>query len=129
MNKTETTESTVTLTNGQKKSLRGQGHHLEPVVYVGKEGFSAALVKSTEAALKAHELIKIKLGQNCPVARNEAGDRLAQSTGAALVQVIGRMILLFRPNPDLPQGKRIVLEPPDGARRNSGFSRGKASQT
>lgn len=109
MNETETTASTGTLTNGQKKALRGLGHHLEPVVYVGKEGFSPALLKSMEAALKAHELMKIKLGQNCPVERNEAGNQLAQLTGAALVQVIGRMILLFRPNPDLPPGKRITV--------------------
>lgn len=109
MHTTETTESTTTLTNPQKKTLRGLGHHLEPVVYAGKEGFSPALLKSLEAALKAHELVKIKLGQNCPAARNEAGDQLAQLTGAALVQVIGRMILLFRPNPDLPQGKKIII--------------------
>lgn len=109
MNETDTTASTVTLTNEQKKALRGLGHHLEPVVYVGKEGFSPALLKSMEASLMAHELIKIKLGQNCPVERNEAGNQLAQLTGATLVQVIGRMILLFRPNPDLPQGKRITV--------------------
>ena len=85
------------------------GHHLEPIVYVGKEGFSSALLKSTEAVLKAHELIKIKLGQNCPVERNEAGEKLARLTGATLVQVIGRMILLYRANPDLPQEKRIAV--------------------
>jgi RNA-binding protein len=85
------------------------GHHLEPVVYVGKEGFSPALLKSTENALKAHELIKIKLGQNCPVERNEAGSELARLTGAILVQLIGRMILLYRPNPDLPEGKRLTV--------------------
>ena len=60
-----------------------------------------------EAALQAHELIKIKLGQNCPIERNKAGEELTKSTGAALVQIIGRMILLYRPNPDLPEGKRI----------------------
>lgn len=109
MNETEHTESIIELTSGQKKSLRGLGHHLEPVVYVGKEGFSPALLKSMEAALKAHELIKIKLGQNCPVERNAAGPELAKVTGSTLVQVIGRMILLFRPNPDLPPGKRITM--------------------
>jgi len=102
-------ETIITLNNEQKKSLRGMGHHLEPVVYVGKEGFSPALLKSTENALKAHELIKIKLGQTCPVERNVAGSELALLTGAVLVQLIGRMILLYRPNPDLPEGKRLTV--------------------
>lgn len=69
----EPIELVVELTSGQKKALRGMGHHLEPVVYVGKEGLSPTLLKSTQAALQAHELIKIKLGQNCPIERNRAG--------------------------------------------------------
>ena len=105
----QSTETLIVLNNGQKKALRGMGHHLEAVVYVGKEGFSPALLKSTENALKAHELIKIKLGQNCPVERNEAGGELARLTGAVLVQLIGRMLLLYRQNPDLPEGKRLTV--------------------
>lgn len=97
------------LTSGQKKMLRGLGHHLEPVVYVGKEGVSPALLASLEAALKAHELIKVKIGQNCPLERNAASEELTRTTGAVLVQIIGRMILLYRPNIDLPQEKRLSL--------------------
>lgn len=109
------TEPTIELTGGQKKALRSMGHHLEPVVYTGKEGLSPALLKSLEAALTAHELIKIKIGQNCPLERNQAGQELARITGAALVQIIGRMVLLYRPNPDLPEAKRVHLPSP---RRN-----------
>jgi RNA-binding protein len=105
----EPIESTVELTSGQKKILRGMGHHLEPVVFVGKEGLSPALLKSLAAALNAHELIKLKLGQNCPISRDRAGEELVTETGAALVQIIGRMILLYRPNPDLPTDKRITF--------------------
>ena len=103
-------ETTATkLSSSTLKTLRGMGHHLEPVVYVGKEGLSPALLKSTNASLQAHELIKIKLGQNCPLERNEAGKELARLTEAVLVQVIGRMILLYRPNPDLPEGKKVAV--------------------
>jgi RNA-binding protein len=97
------------LSTKQKQVLRGLAHHREPVVYAGKEGLSAPLLKSLEAALKAHELIKIKLGQNCPLDRNAAAQELTQTSGAALVQIIGRMIVLYRPNPDLPATKQIVL--------------------
>ena len=104
----ESTEPAIVLNSGQKKSLRGKGHHLDPIVFVGKEGLSPALLKSTETALKTHELIKIKLGQNCPLERNEAARELAQCTKATLVQVIGRIVLLYRPNPDLPIEKRTL---------------------
>ncbi len=103
---------TIVLTSGQKKALRSRGHHLEPAVYVGKEGLTPALITALEAALKAHELIKIKIGQNCPLERNTAGQELARRTDAALVQVIGRMTLLYRPNPDLPETKRVQFPVP-----------------
>ena len=104
----ESTEPAIELSGEQKKALRGKGHHLEPIVYVGKEGLSSALLKSTETALKTHELIKIKLGQNCPLDRHKAAEELARLTAATLVQVIGRIILLYRTNPDLPEEKRAL---------------------
>lgn len=109
MNDTGSNEDSSPLTASQKKNLRSLGHHLQPLVYVGKEGLTVPLQKSVLAALKAHELIKVKLGQNCPVERNQAGEQLAGLCGASLVQVIGRMVVLYRPNPDLPAAKRIVL--------------------
>ncbi len=96
------------LTSEQKKTLRAQGHHLKPVVYLGKEGLTPTLIKSAEAALLAHELIKIKVGQNCPIDRTEAGSQLGLLTGATVIQVIGRMTLLYRPNPDLAEVRRVL---------------------
>jgi len=107
MSTSEKTTPKPELTSSQKKRLRSLGHHLEPKVYVGKEGLSKPLLQSVEANLKANELIKIKLGQNCPLERGEAGEQLAQLNKAALVQVIGRMVLLYRPNPDLSSAKRV----------------------
>lgn len=98
-----------TLNVKQRKSLRGLGHHLEPIVYVGKEGISASLIQAANNALLAHELIKIKLGQNCPLPKKEAAEALAEVTEADLVQLIGKMVLLFRPNPELPQQKKIQI--------------------
>ncbi len=98
-----------TLTVRQRKSLRGLGHHLEPIVYVGKEGISATLIQAAESALKVHELIKIKLGQNCPLPKKEAAEALAEATGADLVQLIGKTVLLFLPNPELPKDKKIKI--------------------
>jgi len=105
----EQSNEAVNLTSREKKGLRSMGHHLEPMVYAGKEGMSPALLDSLRTALKAHELIKVKIGQNYPVERNQAGQELAQKTGAAVVQIIGRVLLLYRPNPDLPEVRRIPL--------------------
>ncbi len=102
----EAKESIPSLTNEEKKALRGFAHQLEPIVYVGKEGFSPALLNSLEAAFKVHELIKVKIGQNCPVERNEAGAELAARSGAVLVQLIGRIVLLYRPQPPKPEVKK-----------------------
>ena len=103
------TELPFKLTNGQKKALRSMAHHIQPVVYAGKEGLSPSMVQSLKAALKAHELIKVKIGQNCPLDREMAAQELVKITGAALVQIIGRMIVLYQANPDLPATKQISL--------------------
>ena len=97
--------------NGKaKKQLRGIGHHLQPVVYIGKEGITDSVVQATAQALHAHELIKIKLGQNCPLDKHSAAEAIAGQARAALVQLLGKTILLYLPNPDLPEKKRIMLK-------------------
>lgn len=97
------------LTGRQKKFLRGLGHHLEHSVIVGREGLSENLIRSCADGLQAHELIKIRLGQNCPVPKDEAAQQLAARSGAHLVQLIGKTVLLYRQNPDLPADTAIHL--------------------
>ena len=106
---TQDTGTPLALSGAQKKRLRAHGHHLHPVIQIGKEGISQSLVASTLAALTSHELIKVKLGQNAPLERQEAATELARLSTAALVQQIGKVFLLYRPNPDLPADKRIQL--------------------
>jgi RNA-binding protein len=93
----------------QKKYLRALGHHLDQSVLVGKDGLSDNVLQSCDDNLQAHELIKVKLGQNCPLGKKEAAEMVAGQTGSHLVQLIGRTIILYRPNPDLPPDKAIRL--------------------
>ena len=102
-------EHPTALNGRQKRFLRALGHHLEPVVFVGREGITPPVVTSTGKALTARELIKVKLGKNCPVTKQEAARLLSEHTRATLVQLIGRMVLLYRPNRDLSPAKRIHL--------------------
>jgi RNA-binding protein len=83
--------------------LRGLGHHLNPVVQIGKEGITDAVVTATREALTAHELIKVKVGSESPVDRKDAGPELAERTGATLAQVLGRTLLLYKRHPSKPK--------------------------
>ncbi len=97
------------LTGKQKKYLRGLGHHMVHSVIVGREGMTDNLIKSCDDAILAHELIKVKLGQNCPLEKREAARQLAEKTEAFLVQLIGKTILLYKPNPNRNRDEKIQL--------------------
>jgi RNA-binding protein len=107
--KKEKKKPQIKLNGRQKKYLRGLGHHVDPTVYVGKEGLTANVNQSVLDALRTRELIKVKLGQNCEVPKKEAAELLAEASGAALVQLIGKMVLLYLPNKKLDSEQRIVL--------------------
>jgi RNA-binding protein len=81
------------MTGKQRRHLRALGHHLSPVVQVGREGVTDALVKQTDEQLEAHELIKVKIGEGD---RHEAAEALAARCKAELAQVLGRTALLYR---------------------------------
>lgn len=85
------------LTGKQVRFLRGLGHHLQPVVMIGKEELSATLMASVEEALASHELIKVKLQEGCMLDRREVAEQLAKATGAQVAQILGKTILLYRP--------------------------------
>ncbi|MBU0673106.1 MAG: ribosome assembly RNA-binding protein YhbY [Proteobacteria bacterium] len=97
------------LTSKQQKFLRGLGHHLQPSAMLGREGITKPVIKSVMDVLIAHELIKVKIQENCPLERHDAATQIADSTGSNLVQVIGRIALLYRPNTDLQDDERIKL--------------------
>jgi RNA-binding protein len=84
------------LTGKQRRFLRARAHHLSPVVQVGHEGLSAALVQQTGQQLAIHELIKVKVGESAPQDRFECAEQLAAATGSELAQVLGRTFLLFK---------------------------------
>jgi RNA-binding protein len=91
------------LTGKQRRFLRALGHHLDPIVQVGKQGFSAGLVSALDVALLEHELIKVRLGEPAGPARQGVAEGLAEAAAADLVGVLGRTVLLYRPHPDEPQ--------------------------
>jgi RNA-binding protein len=97
------------LTGKQARFLRGLGHHLEPAVMIGREGVSDPVLASLEDSLTAHELVKVKIQQTCPNDRFEVGELLSREAAAAIVQTLGKTILLYRPNKDMPSDRAIHL--------------------
>ena len=91
------------LSGKARRHLRALGHHLRPVVLVGKEGVSSTLVEAAQVALADHELIKVKLGENATGARAELSNTLATQTGSAQVGLIGRVLLLYKRHPEAPK--------------------------
>jgi len=91
------------LTGKQRRHLRALGHHLSPVLQIGHEGLTDAVVAQTNTQLDAHELIKVKVSESSPLPRHEAAEQLASATHSSLAQVLGRTFLLYRPHPTNPQ--------------------------
>jgi len=85
------------LTVEQRKYLKAQAHALKPVVMIGTQGLSEAVLKEAERALAAHELIKIRvLGHERDV-REDYLEQLCTSLNAAPVLHIGKLLLIYRP--------------------------------
>ncbi|MEO5621957.1 MAG: ribosome assembly RNA-binding protein YhbY [Dokdonella sp.] len=91
------------LTTSQKRYLRGLAHDLKPVILIGHKGVTPAVLGELEIALAHHELIKIKLGDDDRHSRAASVEEIRASSGAEIVQTIGRVACLFRFNPERAQ--------------------------
>lgn len=89
--------ASLDLTPAQRKQMRAEAHHLEPVVMVGADGLTAAVLKETDHALKAHGLIKVRVMSDVRDQRDTVLRQLAEQLGAAAVQHIGKLLVLWRP--------------------------------
>lgn len=90
----------MTLSESQKKYLRGLGHRLGPVVMIGDKGLGESLLAEFESALDHHELIKVKVRVGDRKARDAMIEELCSKAGAELIQRIGNVALLYRENPE-----------------------------
>lgn len=94
------------MTGKQRAYLRAQANGLETILYVGKGGITEAVVRQTDEALSARELIKGRVLEASLLTAREACDQLAEATGAEGIQAIGSRFVLYRPDPKDP---KIVL--------------------
>jgi len=90
------------MTSKQRAYLRGLANGLEAIVHVGKGGISDAMMKQADDALTARELIKGKVLETAPASSRDVAEEMAAAVGAQVVQVIGRVFVLYRRNPEKP---------------------------
>jgi RNA-binding protein len=89
----------IQLTIPERKAHRAEAHHLDPVVMIGNDGLSAAVKKEIDAALNAHGLIKVRVLGDDRAQREAMYQSLADELGAAPIQHIGKLLVLWRPKP------------------------------
>ncbi|NCC83707.1 MAG: YhbY family RNA-binding protein [Clostridia bacterium] len=100
----------MSLNGKQRSELRRLGNTMDSVFQLGKDGISEETYRHLDNLLRTRELIKITVLKSCPLDTKEAANGLAAYCSAAVVQVIGRKILLYRFSPELAkEGKGIKI--------------------
>jgi putative YhbY family RNA-binding protein len=101
----------LTLTPAERKAHRADAHHLEPVVMIGNDGLTPAVLKEIDGALNSHGLIKVRVFSDDRAARAALLTDLAERLGAAPVQHIGKLLVLWRPLPPKAKTERDDRQP------------------
>ena len=91
------------MTGKQRAYLRAQANGLDTIQYVGKGGITEAVIRQTEEALTARELIKGRVLEASLLTAREACEQLAEATGAEGIQTVGSRFVLYRPDPKEPK--------------------------
>ena len=84
--------------NVQKKFLRQAAHHIDPVIWIGKNGITENVIKEIVRALEHHELIKVKILQTEKKGQEENIQKICVDTDAELIHSIGNVLTLYKKN-------------------------------
>ncbi len=95
----------ITLSPIERRALKAQAHALSPVVMIGDQGLTPAVILEIERNLKAHELIKVRASTDDREARESWLHEICLALHAAPVQHIGKMLVIWRQKPPEPEKK------------------------
>ena len=96
------------MTSKQRTELKSQAMKLDSIFQIGKSSLTPQSIEAIRAALKARELIKINVLKNCDDDTNELAKLIAERTGAEVVQVIGKKIILYKQNMQKLEKRRLA---------------------
>lgn len=108
------------MNTSEKQQLKAQAHHLKPVILLGAKGLTPAVTLETEAALSAHELIKIKLNGIERDDKQPLIETLCQELQARLIQIVGNTATIYRKN---PESKKTSQPKPKARNRKESVSK------
>ncbi len=91
------------LTSKQKRFLRKESHQLNPIFQVGKQGVNENMVAQLNDVLEKRELIKVSILPNAAEDHDTIAQQIVDGTDAELVQLIGNVIILYKPSQDNKQ--------------------------
>lgn len=110
------------LAPARRRALRAQAHHLQPVVIIGDAGLTPGVLSEIDVHLKSHELIKIKVQEGERQQRAGMADEIAVALEAAVVQKIGKTLIIYRPRREGAEAaapkKRPRRKPPRRTKRS-----------
>ena len=88
----------VSIDKSKERSLRKTAHHLEPVVWIGKNGISENVIKEIIQSLEQHELIKIKMLATEKKNQNRDIETICRMTNSILINSIGNILIIYKEN-------------------------------
>jgi putative YhbY family RNA-binding protein len=100
----------------ERRDLRAKAHHLEPVVTVGHHGLTPAVLHEIDLALLAHDLVKVRVLGDDRQARDAMLAQACEALDCAPVQHVGKVLVLWRPNPERKKKAPKAAEPAKPAR-------------
>ncbi|KAF3999370.1 YhbY family RNA-binding protein [Glaciimonas immobilis] len=118
------------LTPAERSELRAEAHALSPVVLISEEGLKPSLLKEIDNSLNSHGLIKVRVFGDDREARIAIYETICDKLGAAPVQHIGKLLIMYRPQKDVVKARAetrgrgmrevtIVKPSPSGTKRPS----------
>ncbi|MFN0160257.1 MAG: YhbY family RNA-binding protein [Burkholderiales bacterium] len=110
----------IELSAAERRELKARAHHLDPKVIIGDAGLTPAIEREVDIALRAHELVKVRVAGDDREMRLSAATALADSACAALVGTIGKLLILYRPRPPEPPREIVVPNRLRGSKKQVG---------
>jgi len=93
------------ITADERRALRARAHALNPVVAISQNGLSESVLREITASLDSHELIKIRVFNDAREVREQYLSTICEQLGAAPVQHIGKLLVIWRPSPQVKAAK------------------------
>lgn len=115
--------SQLVLDRNARLLLQAKAHHLDPVVLLGGNGLTEAVIKEVDRALTAHGLIKVKVPSDDREERTAIFEELADKLGAAKITQIGKLLVLFRPIHEKEETPKVKKAAPAAARKTGAKAR------